>query len=385
MKRCTNLSDFYPDDYVEWLMSSLRLTSTDLASDRIVEPLHHLHRTWMHGSGGTSVNYDDSALLCAYAVYYMTVQMPKLWFMFERCPTLADGVDTTSAAPDIIDLGCGPGTFTWAWLFYVMARSPGAPVPIRRVRCVDRSPRCLAVARQLSEELKRRYLPLQHVVFEFVEADWRDHIGAQCGVMIFGNVLVEAEESGLPMVPSSADNVVIIEPGTRPHFQILRHVRDAFIGKKWSITFPCTSANACPMQQDNWCHFHINRFVLPLIQRLSNRTGRRNPRHNFIGFVFARSSQPRDVPGWRVLSRLRRVKRSGVRYLCDGSHLVEAVLNRKDKNDTNRVFLTAEAGDAITIDTAGAPAADLVRTGRIRAGDRVRDVGKALELPHPKP
>lgn len=348
--------NYYPPSYQEWLFQSLGLNPGEETSPAILESLHELHRRLRTDDMGAADDYSsDEPLLRAYTLYYMTINMPKVWFLFDRCPSLITATTTGGRVRSIGEFGCGPGTFLWATLFYLLAKSPASLKSIHAVCGVDLAPEALVIARRLGQELQRRFPEFRHIDFAFVHDDWKNPRGFDCDWKIFGNTLVESgrDETDWITTIGDASAVLIIEPGTVRSFHGALKVRDRFIREGWQVLFPCTSHHRCPMATDNWCHFQVNRFVLPFIQRLSDRAGRINPRHHFTGFALARTSVAPAPNRWRVLSQLRRVNRSGVRYVCDGERMVELVLNRRDKSEVNRDFLTAAAGDAITLEPAG--------------------------------
>ena len=158
--------------------------------------------------------------------------------------------------------------------------------------------------------------------------------------------------------------------GTRNSFHHILPVRDRMIREKWEIGFPCVANFQCPMQENNWCHFHINRFTIPLIQRISSKAARLNSRHHFVGFMFMRKPLNYDPGSWRVLSKLRKKNRTGIRYICDGEHMVQAVLKRKAKTKQNDTFSKVEAGDLIHIQSRDP--ARFLKTGRFGSEDWVQ-------------
>jgi len=355
----------FPDYFQDWLFDALALQPGDELCDELLEPLHTLHRGLMASDAATAYA-DDPAAMRSYACFYMPINMPKLWRMLDRC---GDAVTTALAngPVTVTELGCGPGTFLWALLFYLRSRRPDLLPNIGKLIGVDRSPVALKLAGKFAESIRRDPL-LAKVPCEFVQGDWREHSG-NAGIVITGNVLNEADDTAITFGTPAEQLLIIIEPGTAAVFQQILPLRQQLIDDGFQINFPCPSRHACPLAADNWCHFHINRFELPLIQRMANRLRRQNERHHFIGFVFSGTTTNAENQ-WRVLSRLRRVHRSGIRYICDGRHVVEAVLGRRDKATGNAAFAKAAAGDRILMD-GPRDAATFAQSKHIRSTDRI--------------
>ncbi len=355
----------YPDCYRDWLFQALALESGDEVEPDFLEPLFAFNHAWVKGEPLPDYA-DNPAAMRAYACYYMTINMPKLWAVLDRC---GPALDAWLAQDElhVTEFGCGPGTFLWAFLFYLRAKRPAAFKRSWRCTGVDRAQGGLDVGQRFWEVLQQQPGFAQHQV-EFVNGDWQQVPADSGQLLILGNVLTESAD--INVATTAADMILVIEPGTSSVFhQRVLPLRDELMTAGWTVEFPCTSQHTCPMAADNWCHFSVNRFVLPFIQRMSNRAKRLNPRHNFCGFCFSRRAGE-AVSRWRVLSKLKRVHRSGIRWLCDGEHLVEAVLNRRAKAEGNKAFLNAAAGDTLCI-TLKQPRPRFLKTGRFIAKDKV--------------
>lgn len=337
----------YPDFYQDWVFEALRLRPGDEISDAILEPLSRLSRTWLAGDPEEQRScLKDPEALRAYACYYMTINMPKLWFMLDRCQPVLESVLAEQPELKVAEFGCGPGTFLWAFLFYLQIWDPRVLARLSRASGIDDNMPALETAENLARGLRNRD-GFAHLRPNFIRGNWQPRLGSDDDVIIFGNTLTESSFKTLDWVEElQAKMIIVIEPGTVDSFHHIRPIRDKLMDLGWHINFPCTSHHPCPMKPTNWCHFHINRFTHPYIQRMSAKSRRLNPRHNFSGFVFSRHAAHRPDE-WRLLSTLRRVKRTGIRYVCDGEHMRAAVLGRRDKNDANRAFIDAVIGDRI--------------------------------------
>lgn len=367
--------DFFPKNYEEWLFNGLGVNQGEELTPRILEPIFKLNHAWIDGDETMiSVYKFDNRLMTAYSLYYMTMQMPKLWFMIDRNQQLLDHLFRQNEKLYIADMGCGPGTYIWALLFYLNAVCPQQLKKIRIIKGVDHSNICIKLARRLLDALFEYFPQFQHIEFQFLEDDWQNQIDRKYDWINFGNTINEVDdESFLWVKKIDAEIVSIIEPGNNKMFQKLLPLRSMFMDMNWQIHFPCPTQHKCPMSSSNWCHFHINRFTNPLIQRISNKASRLNSRHHFVGYIFSRFSHEYSKDHWRVLSTLRRVKRSGIRYLCNGQSMIEAVVNRKDKTEYNQPFFQAKAGDIIQINTNNGDS--LIHKQRITKNDTINVMG----------
>ncbi len=392
------------------LLGALGLDRAGTTAPAFLDALRFFNTQWV---GGEGVDYTDRrADLRAYACFYMPANMPKLWMMLDRTPGLAAAL---GAKPwRIREIGCGPGTFLWAALLWLEQRAPDALRNLTGITGVDRHPGFLTIARRIAAAVTSRPA-FRHIRAEFIEADWHDAPPAADEFAIFGNVLNEAtaeEAARIAALPAAA--IAVIEPGTLKTFHRLLPLRDALAKAGRPVIFPCPptgerascpahgtpgvppgtkcspphrhtdtpphqfppSLPPCPMPADNWCHFAVNRFRLPLVQSMAAKAGRLNPRHNFCGFLFGKPGvTPAAGPAagavcWRTLSHLRKSNRSGVRWLCSGACLREIVLGRRDRNDGNRAFLDAEWGDLLEI-SPGPGRNNPAKTARLAESDTV--------------
>ena len=375
----------FPADWQELLFGALGLRPGDEVRPEFLEALYYFNRSWVQASTdrGTVGAVQPAAAVDyaapqadprAYACFYMTINMPKLWFVLERTPALPTGDGDWG----LTELGCGPGTFLWAYLLWLHRHAPASLARLREVTGVDRSPAMLETARRIAARFRARP-EFRHLTFTFQEADWHQHLQRPADVLLFGNVLNEQGADAADWIAAvSARAIVIIEPGTVATFRPLLPVRDALIRSGWQVQFPCIRADTpCPMRPEDWCHFCVNRFQLPFIQRMANRAGRLNPRHNFSAFVLIPSQAPDAATtatpagmAWRVLSNLRKANRSGIRWLCDGCRLREVVLSRRERTPANRAFLDADWGDRLQLQP-GPTRNDPGRSGRIAGDDRL--------------
>jgi hypothetical protein len=367
--------DYYPDDYAPWLLKALEVEAAAAVAPDTLGRLRDLQDAWVHGHGELADDYfADPLTRRAYALFYMSTNMPKLWFILDRCPALLSAL-ATRAPLRVIDAGAGPGTMTWALLFYLQARCPELLPAVGEVVLREQSSAALALARRLADDLRRRPA-FAHLTITAECDAWQAGAFGRHDLVLLGNVLNEGRsgDTGATLAASEAAATVIVEPGTRSAFSECLSWRESLLAAGWSLQFPCPSAGACPMAADNWCHFHVNRFTLPLVQRMAAKAGRLKARHHFCGFALANGIVPAAAPSsvgaehWRVLSTCRRQNRSAIRYLCDGRDVVEVVLNRRDKTAENRDFVTAAAGDCGVL-IRGRDRAAFVRQRRLRGDD----------------
>ena len=337
------LKQIFPKWYTKWLFDSLGIEEGDETSERLLDPLFKLNKNWLQENyQQQEYAWNETDVATAYALYYMSINIPKLWMVLNNSHLWRS--QEIHNVNSIVEFGCGPGTFLWSYLFYLYSEEPQQLAKLQKIRGVDISPENLKVARKLFDKLKSKKA-FAHIEAEFICGQWEDEVqNGDEDLVIFGNSLIESTVD-LTSLEDTFDNILVIEPGTQKHFQRLKALRDSMLTKDWHIHFPCSGSSKCPMSDDNWCHFHVNRFILPFVQKMSNAAKRRNHRHNFSAFLFSRKSSALSRQNWRMLSTVRKVKRSAIRYICNGEQMFEAVLPRKARNEDNKDFISMDAGE----------------------------------------
>lgn len=337
------LQSLFPEWYKEWLYKSLSLKDGEEISQTILEPLYSLNKNWLKENyNQQEYAWDSSQVARSYALYYMTINIPKLWMTLSNSNQWEQ--KCLSEVKTVSEFGSGPGTFLFSYLFYLYSQHPEALKSLEKITAVDISEEHLKVAKSLFENLKN-IEGFEHINAEFIHAGWIDEFtNHSADLNIFGNSLIESGIDDKILENKGLKNILIIEPGTKEHFTRLKNLKGKFQQHDWHTHFPCPTDGKCPMSEDNWCHFRINRFMLPFIQRMSAAAGRRNHNHNFTSFLISKHNNDYNEENWRVLSSNRKVKRTSIRYICNGKRMIEAVLNRKERSELNSDFINCETG-----------------------------------------
>ncbi|MCM8531719.1 MAG: small ribosomal subunit Rsm22 family protein [Lentisphaeraceae bacterium] len=349
----TQKLNLFPDWYEEWLFTSLDINSDDICDEKYLKPLIALNNNWLQEKyNQDEYAWDDLDVATSYALYYMTANIPKLWFTLNH----RSEFNKLSSIQNIVEFGCGPGTFIWSYLFYLYKCEPKALKTIKSIRGIDHSKTNIAIANKLFTELKA--IPeFSHIKATFKVSSWEEDIKDSTSLenestlAIFGNSLIESSSSIDLILDIDFKNLLILEPGTNKHFQRLRSVRDKLVEKNYKIHFPCATSKTCPIDQNNWCHFNVNRFLLPFMQKMSTAAGRKNHKHHFSAFLFSKDQNEENPQLWRLLSSPRKAKGSAIRFICNGQAVREVVLNKKERSDSNRAFIKADTGSLALIDS----------------------------------
>lgn len=189
----------------------------------------------------------------AYAVY----RMPATYAAIKSALTQFSLLSNDFQPRTMVDLGGGTGAALWA-------ASEIWP-SLTAIEVLERVPVVIELGKQLAKQAPSA--AVQNTV-------WRQTIlGAQINipdvdVITMCYVLSELKEADrAPIVRRLAEQgsvVALIEPGTPAGYQRIIAARNVLLDAGMTIAAPCPHNEACPIKQDDWCHFatRINRTSL---------------------------------------------------------------------------------------------------------------------------
>jgi ribosomal protein RSM22 (predicted rRNA methylase) len=234
----------------------------------------------------------------------------------------------------LLDIGAGIGSASWAAL--------AAFDSIDRVTLIERSPEMVALGRRVAASARA---PLRDA--RWLSGDAARPPDGTWDVVVASYVLGELPDAQRGEVvarwfAAAADELVIVEPGSKDGFEVVRRAREHLIELGATITAPCPHEDACPMAVGDWCHFGV-RVQRSRLQR-HVKSGDRGYEDEKFSYVVASKQGPVE----RSARILRRPERHGghVRLrLCTETGIHEIVVAKREA-DRYRRARKAEWGDA---------------------------------------
>lgn len=243
-------------------------------------------------------------------------------------------------APDyaprsLLDLGCGPGTASWA--------ACEAFPTIERATLVDSSPHFLAAAKSLAED---------HAVLAaatFAQGNLATPPLGSFDLVLVSYALTELSDPAAiidRLWQSCTGALVIVEPGTPRDYGRLMEVRAKLIASGATIAAPCPHRAPCPLAAPDWCHFSVRLPRSRDHMRLKNATlGYEDEKYSYL--VATRPAVPLLEPSPRVLARPVETKFDVTLKLCEPNGAAqERSIARRDAA-AYRAVRKAEWGDAL--------------------------------------
>jgi ribosomal protein RSM22 (predicted rRNA methylase) len=181
------------------------------------------------------------------ALAYLAVRLPATY-----AAVRASFAAVAEARPDFaprtgLDIGAGPGTAVWA--------AAECWPTLADAQIVEASPIFRAFGEQLGGELQqlRTTWRTSDVVVDEIDGEPRDLVTLTYVL----NELASEDRTRLleRLWRSTADMLVIVEPGTPAGWQRILAARRQLIESGGHIVAPCPHQRDCPIQPPDWCHF----------------------------------------------------------------------------------------------------------------------------------
>jgi ribosomal protein RSM22 (predicted rRNA methylase) len=162
------------------------------------------------------------------------------------------------APRSLLDVGAGPGTAMWA------ARAVWPA--LERVHLLERDERMIALGERLAARAHAPALRQARWQCADLLAPWdADGHDLVIAAYVLNELPEERRAAVIDALWSKAVGIlVLLEPGTPADFARIRQARRQLLAAGATILAPCPHDRACPMPEDDWCHFaqRINRTRL---------------------------------------------------------------------------------------------------------------------------
>jgi ribosomal protein RSM22 (predicted rRNA methylase) len=268
------------------------------------------------------------------AVAYACARAPGTYTAVERVLRAITSVQPHWRPRSVLDVGAGIGSAAWA----AVAQFDS----IADVTLLERSEEMIALGRQVSAAGGE---PL-------VDATWLVGDASQppegtWDVVVASYVLGEIPDAERRDVTeqwfaATSGELVVVEPGSKDGFEVVRRAREHLITLGATISAPCPHDGTCPMAGGDWCHFAV-RVARTKLQR-QIKAGDRGYEDEKYSYVVA-SRQGPVARSPRVVGPPRR--RGGhVRLkLCTTDGLNELIVAKREA-ERYRSARKLEWGDA---------------------------------------
>jgi ribosomal protein RSM22 (predicted rRNA methylase) len=281
--------------------------------------------------GGTSRGLKEEHDILAYLVARLPATYAAVRAALEQVrETLPD-----FAPASLRDVGAGPGAASWAaidtWPDIAEATLLDHNVPfLAMARALAAThPGVLSKAAFTTGDIAAVAAPADLVVTSYVLAELPEARAADLARHLF---------------ESTAQVLLLVEPGTPAGFARICAAREALIAAGAHVVAPCTHDKPCPMRAPDWCHFS---------QRLPRSRAHMIVKDAEVPFEDERYSyvavsreKPREANRARIIAEPQETKVGLTLPLCDEHGLHAGVINKRDRVVFN-LLKKARWGDVI--------------------------------------
>lgn len=147
----------------------------------------------------------------------------------------------------LLDIGAGPGS--------VLLGAADILTSLREATMLEQDPKFISFGKQLTENLKNINKNWMH---QDILKPWAVQPHDLVTASYCLNELSELNQLSLleKLWDLSKKFLVIIEPGSKSAFETLKKMRAKLLSLGGYLIAPCPHSAACPLPQNDWCHFH---------------------------------------------------------------------------------------------------------------------------------
>jgi len=201
-----------------------------------------ISQTYRDGGGSTAIRTEADAL--AYAL----ARMPATYAAVTASLNALREIRPDFAPANLLDVGAGPGTATWA--------AAEAFSSLQSFTLVDANRALRALALDLgSGSMRLRDMTYQRGEARAALADAESADLVMASYMI--GEISDAERKMLAdlMWAKTRDTLLIVEPGTPAGYARIIALREQLIASGAHVAAPCPHDGKCPLTAPDWCHF----------------------------------------------------------------------------------------------------------------------------------
>jgi ribosomal protein RSM22 (predicted rRNA methylase) len=235
------------------------------------------------------------------------------------------------APRSLLDVGAGPGVAAWA----AVAAWP----TLEELRLVDAEPEMIAAGRELTPGAR------------WEQADVAAARGP-ADLVLVSYVLGELPTPVAPLLwEQTADTIVFVEPGTPAGYRRILAARAAVIEAGGFTVAPCPHDFACPLPEDDWCHFGVRLPRSKLHRRAKGvELGYEDEKYSYAVL----SREPASKAPARIIRRPQVRPGHVILATCEPGGIERRTVSRK-QGELYKEAKAAAWGDAIDLPRAPQP------------------------------
>lgn len=264
-------------------------------------------------------NYPDNE---PQRIAYLATRMPATYAVlrsvFKEFRRLLPDNDIES----ILDLGAGPGPALWAGVETFD--------DLKKATLCDRDPYLIRLGKTLAASGDNQLLSgADWQIRDIRSSSFPPHQLVVCSYSL-GELGAKGASGVLQQAWEAAETaIIVIEPGTKRGFALIRELRETLIGWGANLLAPCPHDRACPMVMGDWCHFseRVERTALHRYLKLGE-LGHEDEKYSYI----IAAKQPAGRASARVIRHPRRHSGFAQLTICGSDGIDHLTVTRSQKD-----------------------------------------------------
>jgi ribosomal protein RSM22 (predicted rRNA methylase) len=319
----------------DFLSSSLeKIAESHFTTKVLAHSYSQMRKRYLHSSESDLKKQIKSFKNSSEQVAYLLARMPATYAAIHSVLHQLRSFDVVFKPSTVWDLGCGPGTGSWA--------ASSLFSSIENFIFVEKDPRVLDFCQKLVKSSPD--LSLKKSTYHAVDLKNIFQISGAADLVILSYCMGELDrKKRLQVLEESWSRCqhyyILIEPSTPFAFEIMKEMRTFLLQKGGYLVAPCPHEENCPIVAPSWCHFS-KRLERSSLHRRIKQGSLPYEEEKFIYWIFSKNPFFKQS-GFRVLSPS--IKRSGFveLSLCtpEGNR-EKKIISRREKNLYQRLRKT---------------------------------------------
>jgi ribosomal protein RSM22 (predicted rRNA methylase) len=318
------------------LQAALEARLHGLSRNDAAQRASAISQTYRGGGGSGAIRTEADAL--AYAL----ARMPATYAAVAASLNALRVARPDFAPHDLLDVGAGPGTATWA--------AVEALPSLQSFSLLDVN----AALRRLALDLTRNSNRLSAMHYDLGDAGARLTDAPTADLVVASYMINELNDGARAtladlMWAKTRDTLLAVEPGTPAGTRHILDLRRRLIAQGAHVASPCPHDTECPLAAPDWCHFAQR---LPRSRAHKQLKAAELPYEDEKFIYVALSRTPPPQRRARVLTQPQTTKIAVYAKLCVHEGIKMAVAPRRDKVAYAR-FRKLNWGDALSVPEEG--------------------------------
>ncbi len=215
--------------------------TSDIPVKKLISASNAISERYRNQSGTGKNLIENETEAAAYAVVRMPATMGAVKAAMNYACDRYNGEIST-----MLDIGSGTGACCWA--------AEEVFADIESITCLEREKNMISFGKKLMKEAD---FPID---CEWICRDITSDIPEKADLVTASYVMNElTSEKRIRLTEklwsSTEKMLIIIEPGTPVGFSNIKSIKKQLVKLGANIIAPCPHNNACPLPEDDWCHF----------------------------------------------------------------------------------------------------------------------------------